>query len=300
MFKLAHITDPHLPVPKPQLAELLLQPKRGLSYWAWVRKKRSQHDKAILDQLTDRIQQHKPDHLVVTGDLIQISTPAEFAAAKHWLRQLGPPDNITVIPGNHDAHVAVPWKQGLGLWADYMPHEGDEEFTSPGPARNWTDFPRLRTFGNIALISLNTARPTAIGLATGELGTRQLQNLETLLSDCHTRGQCRIILLHHPPVPGTTSLRKALKLRDAERLGALLARTGAELILHGHEHEFFDYTIAGPTGPIPAWGLPSASANGTDKGRPHAHFALYAIDHQNGNWQIEQQIFDFSGIAIPR
>lgn len=51
--------------------------------------------------------------------------------------------------------------------------------------------------------------------------------------------------------------RKALTDRPA--LQAMLAHAGAELILHGHAHRSTVSSVAGPDGPIPALGVPSAS-----------------------------------------
>ena len=95
-------------------------------------------------------------------------------------------------------------------------------------------FPTLRLRGDVALIGLSTARPSAPFFATGRLGERQLEALDRMLESTGADGRFRIVLLHHPPGRDTVRWRKSL--RDGEALRDVLARRGAELILHGHAH----------------------------------------------------------------
>ena len=60
----------------------------------------------MLDALVEDLQAQRPDHIAVTGDLVNISLVAEFAPARAWLESVGTPDHVTVVPGNHDAYVA--------------------------------------------------------------------------------------------------------------------------------------------------------------------------------------------------
>ena len=41
----------------------------------------------------------------MTGDLVNISLPGEYAPALAWLESLGSPHDVTLVPGNHDAYV---------------------------------------------------------------------------------------------------------------------------------------------------------------------------------------------------
>ena len=64
----------------------------------------------------------------------------------------------------------------------------------------------------------------------------------------------RVVILHHPPEDHPTIHRKALQDRILFR--EVLARTGAELILHGHQHHSHFGSIPGPIGKIPVLGVP--------------------------------------------
>jgi 3',5'-cyclic AMP phosphodiesterase CpdA len=65
-----------------------------------------------------------PDHIAVTGDLVNIALAAEFAPAAAWLHRLGPPHDVTLVPGNHDAYARATVREALAQWGAYM--RGDE------------------------------------------------------------------------------------------------------------------------------------------------------------------------------
>lgn len=279
MFTLAHFSDPHIgPLPAARPSELLS--KRFLGWLSWKRRRRREHRREILDALAADLLAQAPDHVVVTGDLTNIALPAEFAQAAQWLRRLGDAERITVVPGNHDAYVAVPWEQGLARWSDFMSGDAGEQAKGTG-------FPFLRRRGPLAIIGLSTAQPTPPGSAAGALGPEQLERLEPALEALGREGAFRCILLHHPPMEGIVSRRK--RLLDAEGFRQVLARTGAELVLHGHDHDFHATELNGPRGAIPVVGVPSASARGGGH-RPAAHYHLYGIERRDGAWRIDLRV----------
>lgn len=223
--------------------------KRLLAYLAWLRKRRRAVPDAAL--LAD-VAAAGADHIAITGDLTNLGLPDEFAAAREWMARLGPPGRLSVVPGNHDATLAMPFAQGVGQWRHWMA-EG-----LPPPAS--AAFPFLRRRPPVALIGLSTAVPTLPGSAAGRLGAQQLASLPALLDETGREGLFRIILLHHPPAPGPGGRRKALS--DGAALRATLARHGAELVLHGHHHAALRTEVPGPAGPIPVLGAPQALATG--------------------------------------
>ncbi len=277
-FTLAHFSDPHVgPLPKPRLGELL--GKRFFGYLSWLRKRRALHRPEVLAALAADLQAMGPDHVAITGDLGNISLLAEFELVGRWLAQLGAPDWITVVPGNHDAYVAVPWDRSIGLWRDYM------SCAAAGrPPRGPDDFPILRVRDKISILGLTSAHPTPLFLASGSLGTAQLRRLEAHLVDEGRKGSFRVVLLHHPPHRKIATWRKCLT--DADDFRGVIARGGAELILHGHDHNFSSTRIATPNGTVPVIGVPSASA-AFEHGKPQAHYNLYRIEEGPSGWQIK-------------
>ena len=270
-FLLAHLSDLHLPIPPGALRPFgQLAGKRLLAYLAWRRKRRRAVPSAGL--LAD-VAAAGVDHVAVTGDLTNLALPGEFAAARDWLAGLGTPERVTVVPGNHDATVAVPWASGIGSWQDWMAGDAAPPGAEP--------FPFLRRRGPVALVGLSSAVPTLPGSAAGRLGAGQLARLPALLDLAGREGLFRVVLVHHPPALGPGGRRKALG--DREALRTVLARHGAELVLHGHHHVPLEDELPGPAGGIPVLGTPQALATGRD--RPG--WQLHRIGREGAGWRIE-------------
>jgi 3',5'-cyclic AMP phosphodiesterase CpdA len=234
--------------------------KRTLSRIAWRRKHR-EHDPAVLSALIADVHAQAPDHIAITGDLTNFASPVEVEAARAWLAFVGAPRDVTVSPGNHDALVGVADHARFAPWAPWLGDSGEAAF------------PQARVRGGGVVINLCSAAPTALYSAGGTLGPAQLERLDALLGE-HA-GAFRVVMLHHPPVAGAVVWRK--QLADQAAFRAVLARRGAELVLHGHAHRSLVDTIAGPDGAaIPVLGVPSASARG-ERRHPAARWHLIEI-----------------------
>lgn len=244
VFRLAHLSDPHLTPPPLPFRWRDVASKRLLSRVAW-RRKHHRHSEPVLDLITADIRNHAPDHIALTGDLTNFATPQEFAAARAWLETLGDGSAVTVSPGNHDALTSRDTPDRFAPWRPWLADDGE------------ADFPHLRVRGPVAIINLSSAVPTPIHLAQGRLGAAQIERAARLLGETGARGLYRVVLVHHPVSAGVVSRRKSLA--DGEALRAVLKTVGAELVLHGHAHEALLTRTAGPAGDIPVMGVPSAS-----------------------------------------
>jgi len=270
MFVLAQLSDLHM-AGRPRLSELAS--KRALGYINWQRGRKYIHRPEVLDAITRDVKAQAVDHIAVTGDLVNLSLPVEYERARAWLETLGAPHDVTAIPGNHDVYVPAVVPSPAAYWGDYM--RGDD-----GPS----GFPFVRQRANVALIALSTGVPTGPFMATGRLGQRQLSNFAEALAQTHNL--FRIVLIHHPPL--SPPARYMRRLIDAEDLRQVLAEHGAELLIHGHDHERAVIRLDGPRGTkIPAVGAPSASARG-----PHGHesaggYNIYRIDGDAAAWRCE-------------
>lgn len=280
----AQLSDPHLTsLDSVRTADLL--DKRGLGYLSWRRKRRFEHRREVLDALLDDLQQQPPEQVLVTGDLTHVGLPCEFAEAREWLHTLGDADRVALVPGNHDACVPAAWEDTFALWRDYMASDGDAGAT--GPVR----FPTLRVRGELAFIGLSTAVPKPPLMATGTLGRSQIERLEPLLESCATRGLFRVVYLHHCPLARVDKWRK--RLTDATAVQQVLARQGAELVVHGHGHRGHFARLRTRHGVAPVIAVPSASAMGLH-GHEAAAYHRYAVTPTPGGWrlQIEPRRYD--------
>jgi len=275
-FRLAHLSDLHLP-----MEGMFLEPgdyfsKRVFSHISWRTKRHLIHRPEVLAQVTADIHSHLPDHVVVTGDVCNLSLRDEFAAAQQWLQEMGDPFSLTVIAGNHDALINSPdIEQGFASWQPWMSGDGDQSLNP--------SFPFLRRRGQIALIGVNTAVPTPPFMATGLVGKEQMLALKEMLQTLGKKQICRVILIHHPLNDEAEDELKHLS--DRAEMRAMLQDVGAELVLHGHTHETGYREIAGPDGSIPIIGVPSASAIAKKPIR-RAGWNLVTISRETDIWQI--------------
>jgi 3',5'-cyclic AMP phosphodiesterase CpdA len=276
-FTLAHLSDPHLPpLPRPRPAELA--GKRLFGYLNWTRNRHRYHRRDVVDVLVSDLQAQVPDHIAVTGDLVNLALESEFAPALAWLESVGPPDRVSLVPGNHDAYVSATRHLFAQSWRSYL--AGDDV------RDDRAIFPFLRRRGVVALIGVSSAVPTPPLMATGWLGKDQMAALERLLASLAAEPLFRILLVHHP----LRSSAPAKRLTDSPDLLELLKRYGVELVLHGHDHIHSTIWVEGPDGSsIPAIGVPSASALAHGH-YPHAAYNLFSIARDSDGWRCQQTV----------
>jgi 3',5'-cyclic AMP phosphodiesterase CpdA len=276
-FVLAHLSDPHLP-PLPSLSLRELAGKRALGALNWRRNRHAIHRRDVLDAVVADIQAQRPDHIAVTGDLVNLALEAEFAPARVWLTSVGAPDHVTVVPGNHDAYVRATQHHFVETFADFI--RGDA-----GAATGAAGLPSLRRRGPLALIGVSTAVPTAPLMATGRLGKTQFEALDRVLATLSTEPVFRVLLIHHP----LRSTSRYKRLTDSGQLLTLLKRHGVDLILHGHDHVHSTMWFDGPRGRIAAIGVPSASSIAHGR-HPAAAYNLFSIAREGDKWRCEQRV----------
>ena len=282
-YLFAHISDPHLSTLEGVRRRDLLN-KRLLGYLSWKSHRREEHRADVLAALVRDLQHCRPQHTVITGDLTHLGLPAEFMEVARWLSSLGPPEQFTVIPGNHESYVSSSWEETFAHWLPYLA----ADIPAAAPAGL---FPSLRIRDHLAFIGLSSARPSAPLLATGSLGKDQLQALSRILAETGERQLFRVLLIHHPPLAETLGWRK--RLTDSRALCNTLERYGVELVLHGHAHRATLGWIDTTAARAPVIGVPSASAIGHKPGR-RARYNLCRVSRTTSGWTlgIEARAYD--------
>ncbi len=277
MFSLGHMSDLHAtPVVVENPAHLLN--KRFFGWLSWQIRRQRYHRSAVVDALMDDLSHAPIDHLVVTGDLTNLSLASEFGAARERLTRLGGARDVSIVPGNHDAYVHVSQSESWDLWSEYF--ESDERAAVAQGSDPRGRFPTLRVRGPLALVGLCSAHPTRLFDASGTLGEAQLERLERMLGELADSDLCRVISIHHPITVGATHPRRWL--RDSEALRSVIARVGAELVVHGHNHRTLIETIEGPMGAVPVVGVRSASDIGQRPDR-RAQYHVYDFERNAGS-----------------
>jgi 3',5'-cyclic AMP phosphodiesterase CpdA len=278
-FTIAHITDPHLgPAPMPGFADLRL--KRVMGFINWKRGRERLNDMALLKRLVADLRAQRPDHVAVTGDLVNIGMASEFHRAALWMETLGAPADVSFVPGNHDAYVRASMpllETTFAPWAT-----GDD--TRQAKAT----YPYLRVRGEIAIIGLSSAVPTAPLMATGRLGKRQVEAFAELLRQTGARGLARVVLIHHPPLAGVTPPLRGLS--DATAFERAVRDFGAEAILHGHIHRQAVRSLRSRSartvgGAVPVLSAPSAAAAARDP-RYRAAYHFVRLAREGDRWRV--------------
>lgn len=271
------------------ISDIHLLDLSGVSMWRYLNKrltgrvnlalKRSRsHDGRLLDAALEMIPKLGVGHLVVTGDLTNLALESEFDLVQRSLR--GAPVPTTVIPGNHDTYTRGSVRKGRfeSFLAEFM----------EGERLAGASYPFVKREGGVALIGVSTAIASLPLYAIGQVGADQLARLEMILQVTAAEGLARVVLIHHPVVDGVSGARHDLIDRSA--FAEVIARHGADLILHGHEHRVVETVLPGPRGPVPVHGVSSGTSVSTKPGH-QACFSVYdaSADH------IKRELYTWNG-----
>ena len=264
-FCLAHVTDVHVTRVDTMRTRDYLGKRGGGAANAVLGRGRYGSD-AILQAVARDVRDDPPDHVALTGDVTQLSLPAEFEGARALVDSFGlPPDRVSVIPGNHDCYTA-------GVQRDRLFERAFAPYLEGHP------YPILKVTDGVAVVGVTTAVPTPLLFATGTLGPEQLARLDDLLARPDLSDKLVVLLVHHPVLRRVQKMNGRLRgLTDAEALLAIVARRHVDLILHGHEHRRLRYTVPGLRGPCTVLCAGSASRLSAEKARG-AQYNRYYIE----------------------
>jgi 3',5'-cyclic AMP phosphodiesterase CpdA len=163
-----------------------------------------------------------PDAVLVSGDLTDNGTDAEYEQARELLEPLGVP--LYVLPGNHDDRAAL-----------------RRHFELPGAGAEPVQY--SVDLGPLRLVLIDTTRP---GEDPGELDSERLAWLDAELAAAP--GTPTLLAMHHAPVlTGVPAIDEVgLASTDRRALGDVVARHPQVLrIVAGHVHLTITAELAG-------------------------------------------------------
>ena len=289
-FRFAHLTDIHLPIHETPSLKALMN-KRALGYLSWRRRRSGRHKQWASDTLAADIRNQSCPTVLISGDLVNIALPSEFADARKWLDEQFTESQVVYTPGNHDTYTNAPWADTLGLLASYMTGRRIDSETER-PPNGFADFPfcaNADAAPALSVIAANSSPTTAPGLASGALGDEQRLRLKKMMDDQEGDETFKVLMLHHPINPGVVSRRK--ELTDRNSLCADLAKTNVNLVLHGHAHIQHINSVETSNGNAPVIGGASAShPDGHGKYKP-ARYNLFDVERlTDGDWSIQMTV----------
>ena len=242
------------------------------------------------------------DHVVVTGDITNLSHESEYREAMRLLEDIGRSVEVTVAPGNHD--VYLPTRHHHGRFHRHFERFLETDLPEVGVELQPGHFPCVKLRGGVAFVSLSSAVPRPPFVSAGYLGRDQLAELRRALAHPEVRARTPVLLVHHPPLDGRPApLRWLDGLIDAARLREALDDVPRGLVLFGHTHRRVHERLVTRAGSVD---VVSASGGALDHhdDAVRAGYNLYEIDAAGVVQRVEAHALDESGelrrVSIPR
>lgn len=174
----------------------------------------------------------RPDVILLTGDLVDLGRPEEYAHLKSILAPLKAP--IYAIPGNHDERDAM---RAAFREEGYLPASGFLNYA----VDKWP----------LRLIGLDTVIPMQGG---GELDAERLAWLDAALAQKPSAPT--VVMMHHPPFLTAIRHMDRIGLKGRDGFAAIMAKhSQVQAILCGHLHRTIQAVVGGrraTTCPSPA------------------------------------------------
>ena len=230
------------------------------------------------------------DHLVVTGDITNLSLEHEYEEARALLAEVARRTEVTVVPGNHDIYLY--WIQENRRFAHHFRAFTDSDLPELAQDLPAGPFPSVKLRGPVVFIGISSAIPRPPFVSAGRIGRRQIEAVERVLAHPAVRRRTPILLLHHPPVderPRIAQLRDGLV--DAAALRAELARVPRAVVLFGHLHVRRRWTMRTASGAVELIAASGAALDHEDAS-VRAGFNLYEVDDDGTLASVEAYVID--------
>ncbi len=235
-MRIAHLSDVHvLDLQGVRWTRFLNKRVTGLANLRTGRK--DAHPQRLLEAaVAELVADRSIDHVVITGDLTNLSMESEFARAKAILTPLA--GRLSVIPGNHDVYTrgaekARRFEQYFGEWMWPAASSADQAY------------PWLKQLDEVALLGFSSAVARLPFIATGHVSRTQLERLEQLHREGALDNRMVVALVHHNLHPRGLRKDKMRGLDNRAVFLAGLAKAGVKLLLHGHTHVAHRYEHSG-------------------------------------------------------
>ncbi len=191
MTRILHLSDTHFGTERPQVVEALIALAQTLS----------------------------PQLIVVSGDITQRATRAQFTAARRFLDAL-PPCPQLLLPGNHDVPLFALWQRAFSPYARYRAGLGVDALA-----------PTISLAGVHAIAVKSTRRRRHID---GEVSPAQVESVAAALRALPA-ADLKLVVTHQPLWVERADDQHN-RCRGADAALAAWVEAGADLCLAGHIH----------------------------------------------------------------
>jgi 3',5'-cyclic AMP phosphodiesterase CpdA len=166
------------------------------------------------------------DHFVLSGDLTEMGTKAQYEVLAETLHDSGiEPWRITLVPGNHDAYGSpTAWKDAI---------DGVLRPWAPTSARNAG---AVVDIGRVCILPLDVACHQPVTRSSGLIDEDQVRALERRAADPAFRHKPVVVVQHHPPFARSSLMQWIDGLAGWARMMNFIERFPAVHVMHGHLH----------------------------------------------------------------
>jgi 3',5'-cyclic AMP phosphodiesterase CpdA len=181
------------------------------------------HDHRLVDAVAERVDEEKPDLVVISGDFTQRARTEQFKEACDFLERLRDAGHdVLAVPGNHDVPLYDVFRRFLSPLTRYRRYIDD------------TLCP-VQEMPGVTVLGINTAR--SLTFSDGRISEEQLRFIRESFERTDPDA-LRVLVTHHPlfalPVGETGEVKRAVG-RNELALDAA-ADAGVDMLLAGHHH----------------------------------------------------------------
>jgi 3',5'-cyclic AMP phosphodiesterase CpdA len=181
------------------------------------------HEPRLVNAVAERIDEEKPDLVVISGDFTQRARTEQFKLACEFLDRLREAGHdVLAVPGNHDVPLYDVFRRFLSPLTRYKRYIDD------------TLCP-VHELAGVTVVGINTAR--SLTFSDGRINEEQMRFIRETFGRTNANS-LRVLVTHHPlfalPVGETGEVKRAVG-RNELALDAA-AESGVDMLLAGHHH----------------------------------------------------------------
>jgi 3',5'-cyclic AMP phosphodiesterase CpdA len=301
VFRIAHVSDLHVLAPLGVELRRVLFNKRITGYANLIMQRGRVYRRDYLLSVL-RAAAAEADHVVVTGDITNLSLEGEYHEACQLLGQVARSTEVTVVPGNHDIYLpAIHHERRFPHHFGAFMHSDLPALALDLPAGR---FPTVKLRGPVAIIGLTSAVPRPPLVSAGYVGRDQLAALERVLREPEVASRTPVVLIHHSPFDSRFRLEQLRGgLVDARALRRALSPLARGLVLYGHLHLRQHARLATTSGALDVVCASGAALDHPDV-RVRAGFNRYELAADGGirsieSWVIDETTREFRRTQLP-
>ena len=181
------------------------------------------HEPHLVEAVEARVEEEKPDLVVISGDFTQRARTEQFQQACEFLERLRDAGHdVLAVPGNHDVPLYDVLRRFVSPLTRYRRYIDD------------TLCP-LHELPGVTVLGINTAR--SLTFSDGRISEEQIKFIRDTFDRTDPKA-LRVLVTHHPlfalPVGETGEVKRAAG-RSELALDAA-AESGVDMLLAGHHH----------------------------------------------------------------